>query len=93
MTSTFPFRSDPMFATIHRGGGRTWSEAGAPRGLDSAVTGRTSRADRLVPPDVAARYIESGDRLARFLIGLDAFAKAFLGTFRRSGASSRRGRA
>ena len=38
-------------------------------------SGRT-RADHLVRPDVAARYVDAGDRLGAVLIGLEAAIRA-----------------
>jgi hypothetical protein len=47
-----------------------------PANASPADRSRRSRADRLVRPDVAARYVDAGDRLGAVLIGLDEAIRA-----------------
>jgi hypothetical protein len=92
MSSMFPsastgLRSGAVFSTAHWSGDRAPAADGA---RDAVASGTTSRADRLVPPEVVARYIESGDRLGSVLMGIQAWATTALAPFRRRKAAPRR---
>jgi hypothetical protein len=50
---------------------------------------RASRADRLVRPEIAAAYVESGDRLGCMLIAIGAALRAIFAGFRRKPAARR----
>jgi hypothetical protein len=51
------------------------TERAATNAFSDDGSGRT-RADRLVRPEVAAHYVDAGDRLGAVLIGLDAAIRA-----------------
>jgi hypothetical protein len=90
MSSMFPtastgLRSGRIFSTAHRDGDRA---ADAPRA--AVASGTPRRTDRLVPPEVAARYIESGDRLGCALMSMQAWVESVFAPFRRRKAAPRR---
>lgn len=93
MKGTIPFTHAPparsAIVTRPDHGFRRSAAAASPEGR-TGQGGGSPRAERLVPPEVGRRYIESGERLADRIIGFRAFLEQIFKRLRRHSSAGTR---